>query len=98
MRIRQGHDGQSIVIKVAQHRYGSILLRLAWDPSIKGFIYDKMVHGFRVTQWYIWDHGIMCSDCLGQLIERVFVQALLEDKKFLVGRTIMSLIKLILLR
>jgi len=40
----------------------------------------------------------MCRDCWGQSIEKVLVQALLDDKQFLVVRTIMSPIKLILLR
>lgn len=57
-----------------------------------------MVHRFRVTQWYIWDPGIVCNDCLGQLIKRVLIQAFLEDNNFLVGRTIISPIKLIVLR
>lgn len=47
-RIRQGHDGQSAIIRVAQRQHGGILLRLAWDPCIEGFIYDMMVHGFGV--------------------------------------------------
>lgn len=89
-RIWYAHDGQSDVIRVAQHRHGDILFRLAWDPGIEGFIYDRMVYRFRVTQWHIWDPGIVCSYSLGQHREGALVRALLEDKQFLKGRTVIS--------
>ena len=78
-----------------QCEHGGIFFRLPCDLGIDGFIYDRMVQGFRVTQWYIWDPGIMYIDCFSGLIKRVLVQALLEDREFLVGRIVMSQIQLI---
>jgi len=46
-----------------------------------------------MTRWYIWDPDIVCKDCWFQLIERVSIQTLLEDKQFLVGRIVMPPIK-----
>lgn len=48
-RIQYAPDGKSVVIRVVQHRHGGICLRLSWDLGIEGFIYDRMVQGFRVT-------------------------------------------------
>lgn len=75
-----------------------MLTKMARDPSIKRLIYDRIVHETRMTQWHIWDLGIVYRDCLGQQIVcggGPLVQALLEDKQFLGGRTAMSLIKIL---
>jgi len=60
------------------------LIRLAWDPGIEGFIHYRIVQRSGTIQWHIWDPGEVCSDSGGPQSERVFVQALLEDKRCLV--------------
>lgn len=43
----------------------STLSRMTQELSIKGFIYERIVHKFKVTQWHIRDPDIFCRDCLG---------------------------------
>ena len=47
-----------------------------------------------MTQWYICNPSIIGGYSGDQQPERALVQALLEDKQFLAGRTVMSLPKL----
>ena len=47
-----------------------------------------------MTQWYIWDPGILGGYSGDQQLERALVQALLEDKQFLTRSNVMSLPKL----
>ena len=68
----------------------SKLIRVAQGPGIEGFLCDRIVHGTGMTQWHIWDPGIICSDCLGHQIMGTLVQALLGDKQFLAVRTVIS--------
>ena len=35
------------------------LIRMAWDPGIKGFLHVKAMLRLGMTQWYIWDPGII---------------------------------------
>lgn len=35
------------------------LILMAWDLAIKGFLHVRTVMRFRITQWYIWDPGII---------------------------------------
>ena len=49
-------------------------------------------------QWHIWEPGIVFSNNEDQQLERVIVQALLEDKQFLAGRTIITSILIFHLR
>lgn len=49
------------------------LIRMAWDPSIEGFLNDMIMHGERMTQCHIWDSGIVCSDHWGHQIVEALV-------------------------
>ena len=59
-------------------------------PSIEGFLHDRTVQRSGMTQWHNWDLGIIGDDSGDQQSKRALVQALLEDKKFLARRTVMS--------
>jgi len=60
-----------------------MLDRMAWDPGIEGFFHIRNVLRSGTIQWHIWDLGTCCSDSGEQQLERMLVQALLEDKRFL---------------
>ena len=62
-----------------------MLDRMAWDPGIERSLHIRVIQRTGKIQWCIWDPGTLYSD--GQL-ERRLVQALLEDKQFLAGRTV----------
>jgi len=49
------------------------LIKMAWDPNDGRFPHDRTKQRLGMTQWHIWDLGVVCSNCLGQLIEKVLV-------------------------
>jgi len=69
---------------------------MAWVKSIQGILYDKSMHGLGVAQWLNWDPGVACNDIWVNQ-ERYLAQTFLKAKKFLAGRTIMSLLNKFLL-
>jgi len=58
----------------------------------------KTMQMLGTIQWHIWEPGIVFSNNEDQQLERVIVQALLEDKQFLAGRTIITSILIFHLR
>ena len=36
-----------------------MLDKMAWDPSIEGFLHVETLLILGMTQWYIWDPGII---------------------------------------
>lgn len=65
---------------------------MAWDPGIERFLHDRTIQRSRTIQWCIWDPNIFFSDNGDQQLESILVQALLEDNKFFVGRTVISIL------
>jgi len=63
---------------------------MAWDTCIEGFLYVKIVLRLGMTQGYIWDLSIIGGYSDDQQLKRELIQAFLEDKQFLAGRTVMS--------
>lgn len=61
-----------------------MLDKMASDPSIEGFFHIRIVLRSGMIQWHIWDPHTCCSDNGEQQLERMLVQALLKDKRFLV--------------
>ena len=66
-----------------------MLNRMAWDPGIERSLHIRVIQRTGKIQWRIWDPGTFCSDGGEHQLERRLVQALLEDKQFLAGRTVM---------
>ena len=64
--------------------------RTAWDPGIERSLHIRVMQRTGKIQWCIWDLGTFCSDSGERQLEKRPVQALLEDKQFLVGRTVIS--------
>ena len=66
------------------------VLRMAWDLGIEGFLHDQTMQRSMMTEWHIWDLGIIFGDSGDQQSDGALVQASLEDKQFLAGRTVIS--------
>jgi len=49
------------------------LNRMAWDPSIEGFLHVGTVLRLGITQWHIWDLGIIGGYSGDQRSERALV-------------------------
>ena len=62
--------------------------RSVWDPDIERSLHIRVMQRTGRFQWRIWDPGTFCSVGGEHQLERRLVQALLEDKKFLAGRTV----------
>ena len=58
------------------------LIRMDWDPRIEGFFHVETMLRLGMTQWHIWDPGIIGGYSGDQNLEREIAQALLEDKQF----------------
>ena len=67
-----------------------MLDRKAWDPSIEGFLHERIVQTLGMILWQIQDRSIFSSDSDDQQPESVLVQALLEEKQFFVESTMIS--------
>ena len=60
-----------------------MLDRMAWDPGIEGFFHIRVVLRSGTIQWHIWDASTCYSDNGEQYLERMLIQAMLEEKRFL---------------
>jgi len=58
--------------------------KMDWDLGIEGFFHFRTVQGPRMNQQHIWDLSITDGDRGDQQTKEALVQALLEDKRFLV--------------
>ena len=67
-----------------------MLDKIAWDPGIERSLHIRAMQRKGKIQWCIWDPGTFCSDSGEHYPEKRLVRALLEDKKFLAGRTVIS--------
>ena len=62
--------------------------RSVWDPDIERILHIRVIQRIGKIQWCVWDPGTFYSDGGEHQLERGLVQALLEDKQFLAGRTV----------
>ena len=62
--------------------------RSVWDPDIEISLHIRVIQRTGEIERCIWDPGTFYSDGGEHQLERGLVQALLEDKKFLAGRTV----------
>jgi hypothetical protein len=62
-RMQIGHDGQTVMIRVAQRQHGGSFLRLAWDPGISVLDSSTTDTKTRVS---------FCFHEIGSLVEQFF--------------------------
>ena len=60
--------------------------RSVWDLGIERSLHIRVMQRKGKIHWRIWDPGTFCSVGGEHQLERRLVQALLRDKKFLVGK------------
>lgn len=62
--------------------------RSVWDPGIERSLHNRVMQRIGKIRWRIRDPRTFCSVGGEHQLERRLVQALLEDKQFLAGRTV----------
>jgi hypothetical protein len=81
------YDGQTIMIRVAQHQHGGSFLRLSWDPGITLFsssVTDKEERRFYFQEFTTGVHGI-------GFLEEKFSEELTEFLQYLIALLIDSI-------